>query len=78
VYASQQESGCLDLLPIGFDNSAFNGNNCGRELARILQMVTDRVDLESNSDLIRGFHGDPKSLLDINGNRLASIETAGD
>jgi hypothetical protein len=32
---------------IHFDKSAFNGNDCGRELARILQIVTDRVDLES-------------------------------
>jgi hypothetical protein len=49
------------VITISCDNSAFNGKDCGRELARILQIVTDRVDLESKSDLIRGYHDDPKS-----------------
>jgi hypothetical protein len=38
--------------------------------------VTDRVDLESKSDLIRGYHGDPKSLFDINGNTVGCIEVS--
>jgi len=66
------------LIEIGIDNSAFNGMDCGRELARILQIVTDRVDLESKSDLIRGYNGDPKSLFDINGNRVGSMEIVDD
>ena len=66
------------VISISLDNSAFNANDCGRELARILQIVTDRVDLESKSDLIRGYHGDPKSLFDINGNRVGSMEIADD
>jgi hypothetical protein len=37
------------VITIACDNSAFNGSDCGRELARILQIVTDRVDLESRS-----------------------------
>jgi hypothetical protein len=37
------------VITINCDNSAFNSNDCGRELARILQIVTDRVDLESKS-----------------------------
>jgi hypothetical protein len=66
------------VITIDCDNSAFNGKDCGRELARILQIVTDRVDLESTSDLIRGYHGDPMSLFDINGNRVGSLEIAHD
>ena len=66
------------VITINIDNSAFNGKDCGRELARILQIVTDRVDLESKSDLIRGYHDDPKSLFDINGNRVGSMEIADD
>ena len=66
------------VITIYFDNSAFNGNDCGRELARILHIVTDRVDLESKSDLIRCYHDDPKSLFDINGNRVGSMEIADD
>ena len=64
------------VITIHCDNSAFSGNDCGRELARILQVVTDRLDLESKSDLLRGYHGDPKSLFDINGNRVGSMEIA--
>jgi len=30
------------VITIACDNSAFNGKDCGRELARILQIVTDR------------------------------------
>ena len=66
------------VITISCDNSAFNGNDCGREPARILQIVTDCVDLEPNSDLIRGYHDDPKSLFDIDGNRVGSMEIAGD
>ncbi len=66
------------VLTINIDNSAFNGNDCGRKLARILQIVTNRVDLESKSDLIRGYLDDPKSLFDINGNRVGSLEIADD
>ena len=66
------------VITINCDNSAINGEDCGRELARILQIVTDRVDLESKSDLVRGNHGDPKSLFDINGNRVGSMELAED
>jgi hypothetical protein len=66
------------VITFSCDNSAFNCNDCGREIARILQIVTDRVDLESKSGLILGYHGDPKSRLDINGNRVGSIEIADD
>jgi hypothetical protein len=66
------------VITINCDNAAFNGEDSGRELARILQIVTDRVDLESRSDLIRGYHGDPKSLFDINGNRVGSMEISDD
>ena len=65
------------VITIDCDNEAFNGQDCGRELARILQIVTDRVDLESKSDLIRGYHGDPKSLFDTNGNRVGSMKITG-
>jgi hypothetical protein len=61
-----------------FDNSAFNGKDCGRELARILQIVTDRVELGSKREAIRGYHDDPKSLFDIHGNRVGSMEIADD
>jgi hypothetical protein len=66
------------VITIYCDNSAFNGKDCGPELARILQIVTNRVDLECKSDLIRGYHGDPKSLFDVNGNRVGSMEIADD
>ena len=65
------------VITIDCDNEAFNGQDCGRELARILKIVTDRVDLESKSDLIRGYHGDPKSLFDTNGNRVGSMKITG-
>jgi hypothetical protein len=66
------------VITTNCDNSAFNGNHCGRELARILQIVADRVDLESKSDLIRGYHDDPKSLFDSNGDRVGLMELADD
>jgi hypothetical protein len=66
------------LITIYCDDSAFNGKDCGRELARILQIVTNRVDLESKSDLTRGYHGDPKSLFDSNGNTVGSMEIGDD
>ena len=37
-----------------------------------------RIFFESKSDLIRGYHGDPKSLFDTNGNMVGSMEIAGD
>jgi hypothetical protein len=64
------------VITINCDNSAFNDKDCGRELARILQIVTDRVDLESKRDLVRGYHDDPKSMFDINGNGVGSMEIA--
>jgi hypothetical protein len=62
------------VITIYCDNSAFNAETCGRELARILEVVASRVDLESKSDLIRGYLDDPKSLVDINGNTVGSME----
>jgi hypothetical protein len=64
------------VITIYFANSAFNGEDCGCEPARILQIVTNRVDLESKSDLIRGYLDDPKSLFDINGNSVGSMKIA--
>ena len=64
------------VITIDCDNSAFDEKICGRELARILQIVAGRVDLESKSDLIRGYLDDPKSLFDINGNTVGSMEIA--
>jgi len=66
------------VITIDCDNSALNGKDCERELARILQIKTDRVDLECKNDLIRGYHGDPTSLFDINGNTVGSMEIADD
>jgi hypothetical protein len=66
------------VITIYFDSSAFNGKDCGRELARILQILTDCVDLEPKSDLIRGYLDDPKSLFGINGNRVGSMEIVDD
>jgi hypothetical protein len=40
--------------------------------------VTDRVGLESKRELIRGYHDDPKSLFDIRGHRVGSMEIAND
>jgi hypothetical protein len=40
--------------------------------------VTDRVDLESKSDLIRGYLNDPKSLFDSSDKRIGSMEFAED
>jgi hypothetical protein len=64
------------VITIYCDNSAFNGKDCGRERGRILQIVMDRVDLESKNELIRGYLDDPKSLFDINGNTVGSMEIA--
>ena len=66
------------VITIYCDNSAFNGKDCGRELARMLQIVADHLDLESKNDLIRGYRDDPKSLFDINGNTVGSMEIADD
>ena len=60
------------------DNSSFSGTDYGHELARILKILAGRVDLESKRDLIRGYLDDPKSLFDINGNRVGSMEIADD
>jgi hypothetical protein len=66
------------VITIACVNSAFTGKDCGPELARILQIVTDRVELESKSDLIRGYDVDPKSLFDSSGKRVGSMEIADD
>jgi hypothetical protein len=57
------------VITISCDNSAFNRKASGCALALILQIVTDRVELESKSDLIRGYHDDPKSLFDCNSSK---------
>lgn len=38
------------VITIYCDNSAFNGEGCGGELARILQIVAGRVHLESTRE----------------------------
>src|SRR5262245_36638683 len=66
------------VITMCFDNSAFNGKHCARELPRILWIVTDRMDIESKSDLIRGCHGEARSLFDINDNSVGAMEIADD
>jgi hypothetical protein len=60
------------------DSSAFDGDDCGRELARILPIVTARVDFKFKSDLARAYLDDRKSLFDSNGNTVGAMEIADD
>jgi hypothetical protein len=66
------------VITISCDDSALNRKESGCALALILQIVTDRLELESKCDLIRGYHDDPKSLFDSDGNRVGSMEIADD
>ena len=55
-------------ISIDCNSAAFDGMDCGPELARILRKLADRLDLDSE--------GVPFSrpLHDINGNRCGSAE----
>lgn len=54
-------------VTIDTDNAAFDGDDCGAELARILREIAQKV--EDGADEGNAF--------DINGNRVGSFELAG-
>lgn len=60
-------------ITIELDNSAFDGNYLGKEIAHILERETDYMKRISRQDLIKTFvSGQP--LFDHNGNKVGKIQ----
>lgn len=58
-------------IQIDTDNAAFEGDNCGAEVARILQALARRIDTYSADDFKPG---DVTLLRDVNGNTVGRLE----
>ena len=61
------------VLTIDCDNEAFDGADCGTELARILRPLADLFEFESKSTISRRYGSNPKRLRDINGNTVGKL-----
>lgn len=60
-------------IEIRMDNAAFDGEDCGRELARILRAAAEKVDFAAAHDF-----PDSLALHDYNGNRVGRLEVSSD
>ena len=61
------------VLTIDCDNEAFDGADCGAELARILRPLPDLFEFESKSTIARRYGANPKRLRDKNGNTVGKL-----
>jgi len=61
------------VITIDCDNEAFDGADCGNELARILRPFIDLFEFESKSAIARRYGANPKRLRDINGNTVGKL-----
>jgi hypothetical protein len=55
------------VITIDCDGEAFNGGDCGNELARFLRPLPDLFEFESKSTIARRYGANPKRLRDSNG-----------
>jgi len=61
------------VITIDCDNEAFDGADCGSEIARILRPLADHLEFESNRTIARGYGATPKRLHDKNGNTVGDL-----
>jgi len=61
------------VITINCDNEAFNGHDCGTEIARILRPLPDLFEFESKSTIARRYGANPKRLRDVNGNTVGKL-----
>jgi len=63
------------VITIDCDNEAFDGADCGNELARILRPLPDLFEFESKGTIARRYGANPKRLRDINGNTVGHVRS---
>jgi hypothetical protein len=61
------------VITIDCENEAFDGADCGNEVARILRPLTDLFEFESKSTIARRYGANPKRLRDVNGNTVGKL-----
>ena len=61
------------VITIDCNNDAFNGADCGNELARILRPLPDLFEFESKSTIARRYGANAKPLRDTNGNTVGKL-----
>jgi len=61
------------VITIDCDNEAFNGQDCGTEIARILRPLPDLFEFESKGTIARRYGANPKRLRDVNGNTVGKL-----
>ena len=61
------------VITIDCDNEAFNGQDCGTEIANILNRIMRSMEFESKKELLRAYRGKPHKLADTNGNTVGSL-----
>jgi hypothetical protein len=60
-------------IVINCNTEAFNGADCGSEIARILRPLPDRFEFESKSAIVRRYRTHPKRLRDKNGETVGKL-----
>jgi hypothetical protein len=55
------------------DNEAFNGADCGNELARILRPLPELLEFESKSTIARRYGTRPMRFRDSDGNTVGRL-----
>ena len=66
------------LITINCDNEAFDGADCGSEIARILRPLADLLDFESKRTIARRYGANPMRLRDKNGNTVGKLAVVRD
>jgi hypothetical protein len=61
------------VITIKCNTEAFNGADCGFELARILRVVTERVDLMPKEKLLSLYRRGPRRLHDHDGKTVGTL-----
>jgi hypothetical protein len=61
------------VITIHCDDAAFDGADCGNEIARILRELPDLFEFESKSTIARRYGANPKRLRDRNGNTVGKL-----
>ncbi len=61
------------VIRIDCDSEAFNGADCGSEIARILRPLADRLEFESKNTIASRYGHKPKRLRDKNGNTVGKV-----
>ena len=62
------------VITIDCDNEAFNGQDCGTEIANILNRIMRSMEFESKKELRREYGDKPRKLADTNGNTVGSLK----